>query len=205
MIRSLRTALILFVCLSAITGIVYPVLVTGLAYLVFPYQAHGSLLKVRGKVVGSKLIGQNFTAPEFFWGRPSATSPMPYNAAASNASSLGPDNPTLMEHVVKRVSYLKKMDPQERGKRVPVDLVTSSFSGLDPDISPASAQYQEARVAQAGGLPVSQIRVLVRENTHYPLLGFLGEPVVNVLELNLALHQAYDIRKSRQPTPPMKS
>ncbi len=191
MIRSLRTTIVLFVCLTVITGVIYPILVTGLAYLVFPYQAHGSLLEDRGKVAGSKLIGQNFTKPEFFWGRPSATSPIPYNAASSNASSLGPGNPTLVKHVAKRVAYLERMDPAEKGKRIPVDLVTSSFSGLDPDISQAAAQYQEARVAQAGGLPIRLVRALVRKNTHYPLLGFLGEPVVNVLELNLALNKAY--------------
>jgi len=182
----LRPALVLFVLLSAITGIAYPLLVTGVAQVVFPAQANGSLVLKDGKPVGSSLIGQNFSDPKYFWGRPSATSPMAYNAGASSGSNLGPRNPALADAVKARVEALRAADPGNTAP-VPVDLVTASASGLDPDISPAAAAYQAARVARVRGLPEDQLRALVGQHVERPLLGFLGEPRVNVLALNLAL------------------
>lgn len=185
-----KNTLLLFLLLVVITGLIYPLTMTGIGQLLFPHQANGSLIKEQGRVVGSALIGQYFREPEYFWSRPSATSPMPYNAAGSSASNLGPNNPTLAQHVTARVKALKAADPTEKGP-VPVDLVTSSASGLDPDISIAAARYQIPRIAKAGGIDRSVLQRLVQENTHYPLLGFIGEPVVNVLKLNLALHARY--------------
>jgi K+-transporting ATPase ATPase C chain len=157
---------------------------------VFPHQANGSLIRQHGRIVGSSLIGQYFREPQYFWSRPSATSPAPYNGAGSGASNLGPNNPVLAQHVAARIKALKAADPAEKGP-VPVDLVTSSASGLDPDISIAAALYQIPRIAQAGGMDVATLRHLVQQNTTEPLLGFIGEPVVNVVKLNLALHDRY--------------
>lgn len=182
----LRPALVLFALLTVLTGVVYPLLVTGLAQAVFPSQAHGSLLQRDGVTVGSSLIGQNFTAPENFWSRPSATGPSPNNAASSSGSNMGPLNPALVDAVSARVAALRAADPGNTSP-VPVDLVTASGSGLDPHISVAAALFQVNRVAKARQLPVDQIKGLVAANTHAPLIGLLGEPVVNVLELNLAL------------------
>lgn len=182
----LRPALVLLVALSLLTGIAYPLLVTGLAQNLFPTQAHGSLILRDGQVVGSTLIGQSFTDPAHFWGRPSATSPMANNAAASGGSNLGPMNPALVDAVTTRVAALRAADPSNTAA-VPVDLVTASASGLDPHISPAAAQYQLGRVAKARQLPPQVVQGLIDQATQRPVLGLLGEPVVNVLQLNVAL------------------
>jgi K+-transporting ATPase ATPase C chain len=181
-----RPALVLFVLLSALTGLIYPMVITGAAKAVFPSQAAGSLIVQGGTTVGSKLIGQNFSDPKHFWGRPSATAPQPYNASASGGSNQGPLNPALTDAVKARVEALRAADPGNTAA-VPVDLVTASASGLDPDISPAAANYQAARVARARGVPVEQVSVLIAKNTQAPLWGLLGESRVNVLALNLAL------------------
>lgn len=182
----LRPALTLFVVLSLVTGLLYPLAVTGVAQTAFSHQANGSLITQGGKTVGSELIGQAFTEPGHFWGRPSATAPMPYNASASGGSNLGPTNPALAEAVKARIEALRAADPGNT-QPVPVDLVTASASGLDPQISPAAADYQAARVAKARGLPLAQVQALVQQHTESPWLGVLGEPHVNVLALNLAL------------------
>jgi K+-transporting ATPase ATPase C chain len=181
-----RPALVLFVALSAITGVAYPLAVTGIAKAVFPGQAAGSLIEKDGKTVGSALIGQNFSDPKNFWGRPSATSPMADNAANSSGSNQGPLNPTLIEAVKGRIAALKAVDPDNK-LPIPVDLVTASASGLDPDLSVAGANYQAARVARARGVPLAQVQALIEQHTEGQLLGFVGEPRVNVLKLNLAL------------------
>ena len=190
MIKDIKTALLLFLVLAVMTGLIYPLAMTGIGQVVFPHQANGSLIRQRGHVVGSSLIGQYFREPQYFWSRPSATSPVPYNGAGSGASNLGPNNPVLARHVAARIKTLKAEDPAEKGP-VPVDLVTSSASGLDPDISIAAALYQVPRIAQAGGIDIVTLRHLVQQNTTEPLLGFIGEPVVNVVKLDLALHDRY--------------
>lgn len=182
----LRPALVLLVLLSALTGLVYPLLVTGVAQAVFPHQAAGSLIERDGVVVGSQLIGQNFSAPNHFWGRPSATAPMAYNAAASGGSNQGPLNPALQDAVRERIAALRAADPANTAP-VPADLVTASSSGLDPHISVAAAQYQAARVARARQLPLAQVLALVQAHTEGRDLAVLGEPRVKVLQLNLAL------------------
>jgi K+-transporting ATPase ATPase C chain len=182
----LRPALVLFAVLTLVTGVAYPLVVTGAAQALFPGQAAGSLILRDGKPVGSRLIGQNFSDPKHFWGRPSATGPMPYNAAASSGANQGPLNPALVDAVKGRVEALKAADPGNSAQ-VPVDLVTASASGLDPHISPAAARYQVARVAKARGLPAGAVQSLVEQQTETPLFGFLGEARVNVLQLNLAL------------------
>jgi len=185
--RQLVSALRIFVILTLVTGLVYPLLVTGVAQLVFPHQANGSLIAVNGKVIGSELIGQPFAGPRYFWGRPSATTPA-YNAAASTGSNLGPTNPALLDRVKADVERIQKAHP---GKGpVPIDLVTASGSGLDPHISPAAAFYQVERVAAARGLDSTAVRRLVEEHVEGRTFGILGEPRVNVLELNLALEAA---------------
>lgn len=182
----LRPALVLFFVLTLITGVAYPLVVTGAANALFPAQAAGSLILRDGKAVGSELIGQNLSDPKHFWGRPSATGPMPYNASASSGSNLGPLNPALKDAVKSRIEALRAADPDNIAA-VPVDLVTASASGLDPHISPAAARYQVVRVAKARGLSVDKVRALVDAQTEKPLFGLIGEPVVNVLKLNLAL------------------
>jgi K+-transporting ATPase ATPase C chain len=186
MLQQLKPAFLMLIVLSVLTGIVYPLVVTGIAKTAFPNQANGSLIERDGKAVGSTLIGQPFSDPKYFWGRPSATSPMPYNAGASTGSNQGPLNPALADAVKGRVEALRKADPDNKAP-VPVDLVTASSSGLDPHISPAAAEYQVARVAKARGLAADKVRALVAEHTDGRQLGFLGEPRVNVLKLNLAL------------------
>jgi len=181
-----RPLITLFVVLTAITGIAYPLVVTGLGQGLFKAQANGSLIEHNGAVVGSSLIGQQFDAPEYFWGRLSATSPMPYNASNSGGSNLGPTNPALQDEIKGRIAALKAADPAST-QPVPVDLVTSSGSGLDPEITPAAALYQVGRVAKARGLPVDQVQQLVTSYTSGRQFGILGEARVNVLELNLAL------------------
>ena len=182
----LRPLFAFFVVLTLVTGIAYPLVVTGAARALFPAQAAGSLVERDGKAVGSALIGQNFSDPKHFWGRPSATSPMAYNAAASGGSNQGPLNPALIDAVKGRVETLRAADPGNTAP-VPVDLVTTSASGLDPHISPAAANYQVTRVAKARGLPVDKVKALVDQETEAPMLGVLGERRVNVLRLNLAL------------------
>lgn len=182
----LRPALVLFVLLSVITGLVYPLAVTGAAQALFPAQAAGSLVLQGGKPVGSALIGQSFSDPKHFWGRPSATSPMPYNAAASSGSNQGPLNPALTDAVKGRIEALRAADPGNTAP-VPVDLVTASASGLDPHISVAAAQHQAARVARVRGLAPDKVQALIAQHTEGQWFGFVGEPRVNVLALNMAL------------------
>lgn len=182
----IRPALVLFVLLTLVTGVAYPLLVTGASKLIFPEQTAGSMIMLEGKAVGSELIGQNFSDVKYFWGRPSATSPMPYNASASGGSNQGPLNPALTDAVKGRIEALRAADPGNSAP-VPVDLVTASASGLDPHISPAAALYQAARVAKVRGVAVEKVRGLVDAQTEKPVLGFFGEPQINVLKLNLAL------------------
>jgi potassium-transporting ATPase KdpC subunit len=182
----IKPALLLFLVLTLITGVVYPLIVTGLAQAVFPAQANGSLIYRDGKAVGSALIGQPFDDPIYFWSRPSATTPFPYNAAASSGSNLGPTNPGLAKTVTSRIAALRAADPANETP-IPVDLVTASASGLDPHISPAAAEYQAARVARLRGLSEKTVRELIARHTESRTLGLLGEPRVNVLELNMDL------------------
>ncbi len=185
----IRPALVLFAVLTVLTGLAYPMVVTGIAQLAFPWQANGSVILRDGKPVGSALIGQPFSDPRYVWGRPSATAPMPYNAVASGGSNLGPLNPALAEAVKGRIQALRGADPGNTAP-VPVDLVTASGSGLDPHVSVAAAQFQAARVARARHLPLAQVQRLIDAHTEGQWLGFLGEPRVNVLQLNLALDAA---------------
>lgn len=184
--KQFRPALILFAALAAITGLLYPLTITGLAQIIFPKQANGSLIINNGEIVGSALIGQQFTDPRYFWGRLSATSGSPYNASASGGSNYSVLNPDLEKQVQARVAALQALDPDNH-QPIPVDLVTASGSGLDPDISIAAARYQAPRVARLRGLSVDQVLALIDQRTEGRILGFLGEPRVNVLELNLAL------------------
>jgi K+-transporting ATPase ATPase C chain len=184
--KYLRPALTILGLMTLITGILYPLLITGLAQGIFPRQANGSLIVREGRPVGSELIGQPFSDPRYFWGRLSATSPFPYNAASSTGSNLGPTNPALVEAVKVRIAALRTADPGNR-LPIPADLVTASGSGLDPHISVEAALYQVGRVARARGLSEERVRKLVVQNTAGRQLGVLGEPRVNVLELNLKL------------------
>ena len=179
-------ALRMLIVLTALTGVVYPLVVTGIAQLAFPHAANGSLIVANGKTLGSELIGQPFDDPKYFWSRPSATSPQPYNGASSAASNQGARNPALADAVKDRIKALRDADPDNKAP-IPVDLVTASGSGLDPHISVAAAEYQVARVAKARGLPPEKVRSLVAEHTEGRTLAVLGEPRVNVLQLNLAL------------------
>jgi K+-transporting ATPase ATPase C chain len=193
MLSQLRAAIVSLALLTLLTGVGYPLLVTGIAQAAFPKQANGSLIEKNGKVVGSTLIGQSFDDPKYFWGRLSATldangKALPYNGGASSGSNLGPTNPALVDEVKARVDALHAADPDNQAP-IPADLVTSSGSGLDPDISPAAAEYQVRRVAKARGIDEARVRSLVAANTSDRQLGFLGEPRVNVLTLNLALDQ----------------
>jgi K+-transporting ATPase ATPase C chain len=186
MLTQLRPAIVLFALLAIITGLVYPFVITGVAQAVFPQQANGSLIYRDGQPVGSALIGQPFDDPKYFWGRLSATSPFPYNAAASSGSNYGPLSSALADAVQSRIDALKAADPSN-DQAIPVELVTASGSGLDPHISPAAALYQVPRVARARGLSEDQVRALVVRFTQGRQFGILGEPRVNVLVLNLAL------------------
>jgi K+-transporting ATPase ATPase C chain len=186
MFRHLRPVLIVFLLLTVVTGVVYPLLVTGIAQLAFPEKANGSLIRSEGGYAGSELVGQPFDDPKYFWGRLSATPDFPYNAASSSGSNLGPSNPALAEAVKTRVAALQKADPGNTSP-LPIDLVTSSGSGLDPHLSPAAAFYQVPRVARARGLSEDRVRRLVGRFIEPRQWGFLGEPRVNVLKLNLSL------------------
>jgi K+-transporting ATPase ATPase C chain len=183
---ALRPALLMLLVMSVLTGIVYPLVVTGIAQALFPRQAAGSLVSRDGRAIGSSLIGQSFTDAKYFWSRLSATTPQPYNGTASGGSNLGPLNPALLDAVKARIAALRTADPGNSSP-VPVDLVTASASGLDPDISLAAAQFQAARVARVRGLPLARVQALIAAHTAGSLLAVLGEPRVNVLELNLAL------------------
>jgi K+-transporting ATPase ATPase C chain len=186
MLREFRPALVVFGMLTLVTGVAYPLVVTGIAQLVFPYRANGSVMKDRA---GSELIGQPFDDPRYFWGRPSATEKFAYNAESSAGSNLGPTNPDQLKNVAERVEKLRAAHPDQTGK-VPAELVTASASGLDPQISPAAAEYQLTRVAKARGMSNDALRRLVAAHTEPRTLGLLGEPRVNVLKLNLALDAA---------------
>ena len=186
MLKMIRTVIVSLFVFTILTGVIYPLAVTGIAQLIFPDQANGSLILKGGKPVGSSLIGQPFDDPKYFWGRLSATSPFPYNSASSSGSNLAETNPDLVKNVQGRIDALKASDP-EAGKQIPVDLVTASGSGLDPHISPAAAEFQIKRVAKARALDETKVRAIVAQYSEYRQLGILGEPTVNVLKLNLAL------------------
>jgi potassium-transporting ATPase KdpC subunit len=187
-IKQLRISAIVIVLMTILTGILYPLVITGLAQLIFPGKANGSMIVKNGKVAGSELIGQQFTSPKYFWSRLSATGPYAFNAGASTGSNYGPLNPALQDAVNKRVQDLKTMDSLNT-QPIPIDLVTASASGLDPHISIAAAQYQTARVAGARGMNEEQVRTLVHQHTEDRTFALLGEPRVNVLLLNLALDE----------------
>jgi K+-transporting ATPase ATPase C chain len=186
MAKLIRSAIVMLLLMTVLTGVAYPLVVTGLAQVLFPSQANGSLIVKDGKPIGSTLIGQSYDDPKYFWGRPSATSPQPNNGTSSSGSNLGPTNPALTDAVKQRIDALHTADPGNTAA-VPVDLVTASGSGLDPEISPAAAAYQVSRVAKVRGLSESQVRAMVSMATTGRQFGMLGEPRVNVLQLNLAL------------------
>lgn len=187
MIQHLRTATLVLIAMTVLTGGVYPLVVTAIAQVAFPWQANGSLIQQREQIAGSELIGQPFSRPEYFWGRLSATSPFPYNAAASSGSNFGPSHRGLKEAAESRISALHTAAPS--GKALPVDLLTASGSGLDPHISPAAAEFQVPRIAASRKMPEAAVRELVRQYTEGRQFGVLGESRVNVLRLNLALDQ----------------
>jgi K+-transporting ATPase ATPase C chain len=184
----IRNSLMSLLVFTILTGIIYPLAVTGIALVIFPHQANGSIITKNGKAVGSKLIGQQFEESKYFWGRLSATGPYPYNGGSSSGSNLGQNNPALMTAVQARIDALRAADPGNNAK-IPVDLVTASGSGLDPHISPAAAEYQLHRVAKARGIEAAKLSDIVAKNTSGRWLGVIGEPVVNVLELNFALDE----------------
>jgi K+-transporting ATPase ATPase C chain len=185
----IRIGLILFFLLTLLTGVVYPLAITLIAQGAFPHRANGSVMERQGQPVGSELIGQPFDDPRYFWGRPSATEKVPYNATSSSGSNLGPTNPKLLKSVEERIEAIRQAHPDQEGP-IPVDLVTASASGLDPHISPAAAEFQIARVAKARGISEDSVRQLVASHTEGRTLGLLGEPRVNVLDLNLALDES---------------
>jgi potassium-transporting ATPase KdpC subunit len=189
-VRLIRPAISLLVLMTILLGIVYPLVITGVARVAFPRRAEGSLIYKDGNLIGSTLIGQSFSDPKYFWGRPSATSPQPYNGLASSGSNLGPVNSALLDQVKANAKALHDADPDNQ-QRIPVDLVTASASGLDPEISPAGAFYQAARVARVRSLSVAQVEALIKTHERGRLLGFIGERRINLLELNLALDQMH--------------
>ncbi len=186
MARIIRNSIMSILIFTVLMGIIYPLVVTGIAQILFPHQANGSVITKNGRAVGSELLGQEFSDPKYFWGRLSATTPYPYNGGSSTGSNLGPNNPDLMKAVQARIDALHAADPANTEK-IPVDLVTASGSGLDPHISLAAAEYQVHRVAKAHGIDETVVRQLVADKTKGRWIGLFGEPVVNVLELNLAL------------------
>jgi K+-transporting ATPase ATPase C chain len=188
--RTVRPAVSLLIVMTALLGIGYPLVITGIAKVAFPRQAEGTLIRSGDTLIGSTLIGQSFSDPKYFWGRPSATSPQPYNGVASSGSNLGPLNPALIDAVKANAKALHDADPGN-SQPIPVDLVTASASGLDPEISPAGARYQAGRVARARGIPPAQVEALITAHQQGRLVGFIGEPRVNVLELNLALDRLH--------------
>jgi potassium-transporting ATPase KdpC subunit len=188
MLKELKPAVVMLLALTALTGILYPLLVTGIAQVLFADAANGSLIERDGKLVGSALIGQHFSEPKYFWGRPSATGPVPYNAAASSGANQGPLNPALAVAVQVRIDALKAADPSQNAA-IPVDLVTASASGLDPHISPAAAEWQAPRIARLRGLSLDAVSGLVAQHTQDRQFGVLGEARVNVLQLNMALDE----------------
>ncbi|MEA3138842.1 MAG: potassium-transporting ATPase KdpC subunit [Gammaproteobacteria bacterium] len=190
MARYIRPTIGLLIVMTVLLGVIYPLVITLAATAVFPKQAAGSLIYSGGTLAGSKLIGQNFSDPKYFWSRPSATSPQPYNGLSSGGSNLGPLNPALIDKVAANAKLLQGADPSNN-RPIPVDLVTASASGLDPDISPAAAEYQAMRVARIRKLPLEKVESLVAQHTRGPFLGLIGEPAINVLELNLALDQMH--------------
>lgn len=188
---AIRPAVVVFSALTLICGVAYPLAVTGIGAAAFSGKAAGSLVEVGGKAVGSSLIGQSFSSPKYFWGRPSATGPMPNNAAGSSGSNQGPANPALLDAVKGRIDALKAADPANTAA-IPVDLVTASASGLDPEISVAAARYQAGRIAAARNLPTKEVLALIERHRIDQALGFFGEPRVNVLVLNLALDSSQE-------------
>lgn len=188
LLQHTKTGLRLLLFMTVVTGTLYPLLVTGLAQFFFPWQANGSLIENKGKIIGSARIGQSFTEAHYFWSRPSATTPHAYNAANSSGSNMGPTNSVYLTSVKERIDNLRNHDPKQQNV-IPIDLVTASASGLDPEISPQAAYYQISRVAQARRIPENQLRTLIAQYTQFRTLGCLGEPRVNVLQLNLALDQ----------------
>lgn len=184
--RTLRPAVTLLLGMTVALGLIYPMVITAVARVAFPLQAAGSLKFENGNLAGSRLIGQHFTEPHYFWGRPSATGPQPNNGLASGGSNLGPLNPALLDQVRANIEALRAADPGNR-RMIPVDLITASASGLDPEISPAAAAYQAKRIAQARGLPLAEVENLIATHRQGRWLGFIGEPRINVLELNIAL------------------
>jgi potassium-transporting ATPase KdpC subunit len=197
MVRTIRNACMSLLVFTILTGIIYPLVVTGLAQTIFPDKANGSIITRNGRPVGSAMIGQQFDAPKYFWGRPSATAPYPYNGGASSGSNYGPYHPDLMKAVQERMQALRDADIGSTAK-IPVDLVTSSGSGLDPHISPAAAAYQVQRVARNRGIDEAKIRTLVAQHTEGRQFGILGEPRVNVLKLNLALDELSQEKRRMQ-------
>jgi K+-transporting ATPase ATPase C chain len=195
-LKHLRITIISLILFTILTGMIYPLAVTGISQLIFPGKANGSLIKKEGKVLGSELIGQPFSDPKYFWSRLSATGPYAYNAGSSTGSNYGPLNPALFDAVKKRVQDLKAADSLNT-KPIPVDLVTASGSGLDPHISIAAAIYQASRVARTRGLTEEQVRSMIGQYTDGRSLGFLGEPGVNVLQLNLALDELKIVNKEK--------
>jgi K+-transporting ATPase ATPase C chain len=190
MLRLIRPAVSLLAMMTVLLGIVYPLVITGVAKVAFSHQAEGSLIYQDGKLIGSSLIGQSFSDPKYFWGRPSATTPQPYNGLASTGSNLGPLNPALLDAVKANAKALRDADPDNH-QPIPVDLVTASASGLDPDFSPAAAQYQAARVARARHLEFARVEALIKAHERERLFGLIGERRINVLELNLALDEMH--------------
>lgn len=188
MTRQIKPALIILLTFTILTGIIYPLIISGLVQVIFPHQANGSLIKSNNQTIGSELIGQQFNEPQYFWGRLSATSVEEYNASASGGTNFSVLNPKLQVQVEARLSALKAADPINT-QPIPVDLVTASASGLDPNISVAAAEYQAGRVAKARGLSLDQVNVLIQKYTHDRIFGILGEKTINVLEINLALDE----------------
>lgn len=200
MFAQLKTSILMLGTFTVLTGLVYPLVITGVAQVVFPHQANGSLISPAGKTLGSELVGQPFDDPKYFWSRPSATAPAPYNAAASTGSNLAVGNPAQLDAVKGRIDKLRAADPENHAA-VPIDLVTASSCGLDPHISPAAAHYQAARVARARGQSPDKIESLVSQATEGRQFGILGEPTVNVLNLNLALDRQYPVQPASRSAP----